>query len=89
MCRAVKNSLSHTDEIISRFTRDFETLRRNLETGLAISMAEMSQNGISQIQLSLDNLKESVDDQKINGKLACQTNGRLQTHENKLGAIDR
>ncbi|KDQ16583.1 hypothetical protein BOTBODRAFT_253016, partial [Botryobasidium botryosum FD-172 SS1] len=54
--RATKGILSNSGDEIARFKKDFDTLRRNLDTGATLSITE----GISEVNSSLYGVEESV-----------------------------
>ncbi|KDQ13224.1 hypothetical protein BOTBODRAFT_33830 [Botryobasidium botryosum FD-172 SS1] len=60
--RAVKGVFSGTDDEISRFKRDFDILRRNMDTGAILSLTE----GLSRVNEDLYKVEEGMKDIGLN-----------------------
>lgn len=64
----MKNIVSGADSEIERFNKDFEVLRTNLDTGVVISVAKMTEQGFSQVNQKLYNISVVLDRVDQNGK---------------------
>ena len=69
----MRNIFSGADGEIARFKKDFEMLRKNLDTGVVISVAEMTEQGFSQINQKLYDVSVVLDRVDQNGKLPSLT----------------
>ena len=60
MRRAVGSSFSNADGEIARFTKDFETLHKNFDTGIILLLAKMNEKSFADLERDLNKMNENI-----------------------------